>query len=262
MIKRASAAKLPNPMRPLIACLTLLAGLISATPRVRADQTGALMRGLVAKHGNGVVTISMVVQGSDASDQRELEASGVIIDPSGLIATTNTAIDPNSLMAMMLGGDSGGSNVVSAKILLPQGGEVPAKVVLRDKDRNLAFLRTQKPLPKPVTFLDFKTSRATAQLGDPVYLMGRLGRAASRKPSIRELRISAALTKPRVLYAIPNDFSLLGQAAFNEQGQLLGLVSMRAIRSRSSSFNDSDQTLTSVVPASDVWEIAAQAPKK
>lgn len=242
---------------------SLLAVVLLATSTVRADNQGALMRAIADKHSSGVVTISLVLRSGESDEQRELEAEGLVIDRTGLIVTTNTAVDPTSLMAAM-GQDGGGSgtNVVAAKVLLPQGGELPAKVVLRDRDRNLAFLRPLRPFPAGMAFLDFKSAKATALLGDQVYLLGRFGRAASRKPSVRVLRITGALTKPRVLYAIPNDFSLLGQAAFNEQGNLIGLVSLRAVRSSTTSFNNSDQFLTSIIPAGDVWEIAEQAPLK
>jgi hypothetical protein len=246
---------------------TLIAAVLLATATARADNEGALMRAIAAKHSSAVVTISLVLRSGDSDEQRELEAEGLVIDKTGLIVTTNTAVDPTSLMAAMGGatgqdGGGAGTNVVGAKVLLPQGGEIPARVVLRDRDRNLAFLRPARPFPADMTFLDFKTAKATALLGDQVYLLGRFGRAASRKPSVRVLRITGALTKPRVLYAIPNDFSLLGQAAFNEQGNLVGLVSLRAVRSSTTSFNNSDQLLTHVIPAADVWEIAAQAPSK
>ena len=70
-----------------------------------ADAQGNLTRALVNKYAASVVTLRLVLKSAGGSgDQAQLEAQGVVIDPSGIVATTNTAIDPYSMMSGLAGG--------------------------------------------------------------------------------------------------------------------------------------------------------------
>ena len=116
----------------------------------RADVSGQMIRGLSAKYQTSAVTLSLVIKiGSGSSQsQAEMEAGGILLDDSGLVVTTNTGIDPMAAYAQEAEQYGAGmtTSVVGVKILLAGGTEIPAKVVLRDKDKNLAFVR---PLKKP-----------------------------------------------------------------------------------------------------------------
>lgn len=223
---------------------------------VRADETAQQLRDLAQKHAASVVTVAVTISAED--QQLEIEAEGLVVDASGLIMMTNTAIDPYSMSA-----DAGSgtvSNVVAAKIVLPGGTEVPARLMLRDKTRNLAFLRPLQPLNLPA--LPVATSRATAQQGDNIAIIGRLGKAGSRLPSVTNLRLLAVLEKPRTLYVLPLDAaSRLGEAAFNEQGELLGVVSLRVGTAGRASFNETDRYLAVIIPCADAWAVAQQTPE-
>lgn len=240
-------------IRSSLLALTLLLPLLPA----RADDAAQRLRAVAGKYAPSIVTVAVVISRGESSQQIELEAEGVIIDASGLVATTNTTIDPTS----MAGGDDGGivTNVTGAKIVLPEGGEIPARLVLRDKDRNLAFLRPLRPLKLPA--LPFALAKGTAAQGDSVTLLGRLGKAGGRAPSVESARLLAVMKRPRTLYVLPITYlSRLGEVAFNDAGQLIGLVSLRVLPSRRASFNQTDQYIAAIVPAADVWAIARQAP--
>ena len=209
----------------------------------RADETAQQLRDLAQKNAAGLVTVAVTISAED--QQIEIEAEGWIVDASGLIMTTNTAIDPYS---MSPDADSSTvSNVVAAKIVLPGGTEVPARLLLRDKTRNLAFLRPLQPLNLPA--LPLATSRATAQQGDNISIVGRLGKAGTRLPSVTNLRLLAVLEKPRTLYVLPLDAATrLGEAAFNEQGELIGMISLRVGTPGRASFNETDRYLAVIIP--------------
>ena len=220
----------------------------------RADATAQQLRDIAQKHAVSIVTVAVTISAED--QQLELEAEGVVVDDSGLIMTTNTAIDPFS---MSPDGDSVVSNVVSAKIVLPGGTEVPARLMLRDKTRNLAFLRPLQPLNLPA--LPIATSVATAQQGDNIAILGRLGKAGNRLPSVTNMRLLAVLDKPRTLYVLPVDAATkLGEAAFNEAGELLGVVSLRVGTAGRASFNETDRYLATIIPCADAYAIAQQTP--
>ena len=224
------------------------------TSAVRADATAQQLRDISGKYAASVVTVAVTISAED--QQLEIEAEGLVVDDSGLIMTTNTAIDPYSMSP-----DANGavSNVVAAKIVLPGGTEVPARLMLRDKTRNLAFLRPLAPLNLPA--LPLATSTASAQQGDNIAILGRLGKAGNRLPSVTNLRLLAVIDKPRTLYVLPIDAaSKLGEAAFNEAGELLGVVSLRVGTAGRASFNETDRYLATIIPCADAFAIAGQTP--
>ena len=236
-------------MRLLLLLLTLC-----LTFPLRADETAQRLRALSQKHAASVVTVAVTIS---ADDQRvELEAEGLVVDASGLVMTTNTAIDPFSMRAEA--GEEMVSNVVGAKIILPNGQEVPARLMLRDKTRNVAFLRPLQPLDLPA--LPFEQSRAVAMQGETVTLVGRLGKAGARVPAVEDVRLMAVMEKPRTLYVLPISAMRLGEAVFNERGELLGMVSLRVVPTARASFNETDRYVAIVLPCADAWAIAQQTP--
>lgn len=229
----------------------------------QADPQAEMVRGLVSKYKSSMVTLALVIKVTSSEERGEqntdLEVDGFLLDPSGLVATTNTAIDPVSI----LGEEAAGrvtSKVVSVRILTADGGDLPAKVVLRDSDRNLAFVRPLQSPATPLPAVDF-SKPGVAQVGDPVYIMGRLGKVGNRNTEVKIQRIISVVDKPRTLYVMePNSFFYLGNVVFNEQGEPLGLSTMRVASSRRRSLDPTDGFLPIVMPAEDVWEVAQQAP--
>src|SRR5262249_27425660 len=119
------------------------AALFLATPglapvqAVRADPTADTARSLLEKYKDAVVTFNVVIKVSGGplgeEQNTELEAQGFVLDATGLIVTTNAAIDPVSMFANFPGAQDELSKVttkvVSVRILRPNGDEIPAKVV-------------------------------------------------------------------------------------------------------------------------------------
>ena len=75
-----------------------------------------------------------------------------MVDPSGLTVLALSACDPSEMYQRMMGEDyprtSVETEVTDMKILLDDGTELPAEIVLRDKDLDLAFIR---PKTKPAS---------------------------------------------------------------------------------------------------------------
>ena len=231
--------------------------LTSAVAPAHADVSGDMARKIVTNYGAGAVTLQIVLKSSsgDGGDQAEREIDGVVLDSSGLIVTANTNVDPGSAYAAMTGEDSAYSTkVVNVKILAAGGQEIPARVVLRDKDRNLAFVRPLQKPKKPLTPISF-AKKSGARIGDAIYILSRLGKTGGRQASVTSERIVSVIQKPRLMYVImPNMYSAMGNVVFNEQGQALGLLTMRI------GLKTGDSALPVVVPTQDIMEIARQAP--
>lgn len=246
----------------------VLAGLLFAAQPGRSDAQGEMMRSLAARYQPCLVTLKMVIKSSMGmgDNQSEIEAEGFLLTSSGLVVTTNMSIDPMAAYSSAMGEEGGGgfsSSVTSIKILTAAGEELPARVVLRDKDTNLAFVR---PLNKPrhaLSAISFNgPGTGTARLGDPVYVLGRQGKAGGRNVEIKAARIVSTMQKPRLRYLLdPYTYIYMGNVVFNERGQPLGLLSMRIGRMGRGGNRPSDGFVATVIPAADVWEVARQAPQ-
>jgi hypothetical protein len=195
-----------------------------------------------------------------------------VVDGSGLTVLALSACDPSSMYeSMMAGADEDmqvkmETEVTDAKLLLDDGTELPAEVVLRDKDLDLAFIRPKSKPANPMAAIDLSKG-AQAQVLDQVITLNRLGNAAGRAYAASVERITAVVQKPRTFY-IPDSTmtaTSLGSPAFTLDGNILGVFVMRTIKSKGGMgmFNFQPDGLTSIIlPAADVLKAAKQAPEK
>ena len=150
------------------------------------------------------------------------------------------------------------TEVSDLKIMLADGTEIPAEIVLRDKDLDLAFIRPKTKPASPMDAVDLAKS-APAQVLDEVVALNRLNSAASRAFSASVERISAVVQKPRTFYIPDSTMSAttMGSPAFLANGNVLGVFVMRAVSSTGGRAN-----LTAIIlPADDVLKGAKQAPE-
>ncbi len=236
-------------------------------------------RAILEKNQKAVVTVQLVIKmsmgamGSDAEESKQ-ESTGFIIDPTGLIVMPLSVTDPGGMMESMMsamGADGDQFKMQTSlgeiKALLDDGTELPAQVVLRDKDLDLAFLRTREKPAKPLPFIDLGQS-GEARVLDQVVALNRLGKVANRASSVSLERIEAIVKKPRVLYLPGNDptQSGLGSPIFTLDGKTLGMIVMRTIKDEGGGMMDlmgggMMKGMASVIlPAGDILEAAKQAP--
>src|SRR6185369_12543088 len=69
--------------------------------------------------------------------------------------------------------------VTDVKMILDDGTEAPAEIVLRDRDLDLAFIRPKSKPASPMTAVDLSKT-GSAQLLDEIIVLDRLNKAASR----------------------------------------------------------------------------------
>ncbi len=193
----------------------------------------------VVVHVKVVLKVRLIVEGREASKaENEVESLGTVIDPSGLTVLSYTNVDASRIYGDLLRkAKSGGEgtpkidiqiDVGSVKLLLPDENEIPARIVLRDKDLDLVFVRpTEKPA-RPMHALDLSRGAAPGLL-DEVLILARLGEVAGRIPSVSVFRIEAVLRKPRISYAIDQDAmsGRLGAPVFTTDGKVVGLYLLR-----------------------------------
>ena len=249
-----------------------LAGLL---PLAAADEVAESGRAILAKNKDAVVTVQLVVRqqfsmpgrGSNDSEQKS-EATGTVIDPTGLTVIALSEADPSSMMRRLMSGIGGPdgldfkieSEIEAGKTRPQNGTETPAGQYMREMDLDLAFVLPRKKPTEPIAWVDFSDS-GTAEVLDQVITLNRLGRVAGRVHSASVERIEAVVRRPRTFYIPGKDPTNtgLGSPAFTLDGKILGIFVMRAIRV-TSGMDMQDAAAAIMIPAADVLEAAEQAP--
>jgi S1-C subfamily serine protease len=226
-------------------------------------------RAIFEKYQKTVVTVQIVIKSkfSGRSNETRQEVSGTVIDASGLVVMSLTATDPSQMLESMLANNPDfklETELSDIKFLLEDGTEVPAEVVLRDKDLDLVFARAKGKLPAPLPYLDLANS-GKAQVLDELISLNRLGNAGGRAYAANAERISAIVQRPRMFYIPESSFSTttLGSPAFTMDGKVLGIFVMRNVRSRVGGMMgiSPDAVAGIIVPAESVLKAAKQAPE-
>jgi hypothetical protein len=249
--------------------------------------TVAKARELAKQHADAIVWVSGTVKMTSGvkgmqmpAQERKFEAPGAVIDPAGLVVVSYTLLDVTSMMGSMSFSDGSGetmkvqfkSEFSDLKIRLTDGTEIPAKLVLKDTDLDLAFVMPDagseeaKKAEGKYSAIKLEASPAAGIL-DEVIMVSRLGKSMDRQPAVAIGRIQAVIKKPRTFYAA--SLAGLGVPAFTADGKVLGILLMR----KAAGGDDSDMLgvismavnggFTPVIlPAADVAEVAQQALQK
>lgn len=255
----------------LVAVFVVMASVVWAS-WASADDMAVKGRAVLQKHRDTVVTVRLTTKMSfgteSAESQREL--TGTVVDATGLVVTSLFATDPMGSFRGMMGrmGDDTqlSSEIKDVKILLADGREVQAEVILRDKDLDLAFVRPVEKPVEPFPCVDMAKSGRPDVL-DCVITLNRLGKVAGRTYSVSVERIEAIVSKPRTFFVPGADptHTALGSPAFTVDGEFVGVLVMRVIESDGGSDFDfmgggSQNMMAIVLPADEVRESANQAP--
>lgn len=259
----------------------ILVAVFSAMFAAVAGEVENQGRAILEKNQKAVVTVQLVIKQKmsmgpmgSRDDESKTEATGFVVDPSGLTVLALSETDPSGLYENMLSGMGRGaenfkmeSSVSDVKLLLDDGKEIPAQVVLRDKDLDLAFVRpTEKPAT-PMAALDL-TQAGQPEMLDQVVALNRLGKVANRAYSANLERIQAVVLRPRKFYVPGNDptHTGLGSPVFTLDGKLVGMVALRTTKGEgkgglmSAMGGFADSMMPVVVPVADILEAAKQAP--
>lgn len=254
------------------AWIAALACLWLSAPHAVADEPAAQGRQIVEKWQDAVITVRLVVKvttsyGGTEANEREVksDANGTVIAPNGLTVVSLTNMDPGEIfkrvrMPTIPGMPSFNvdTQITDVKLRLADGTEVPAKVILRDKDLDLAFVRPTEELPQPFAAVDLAQS-AAPQLLDQVVTLNRLAGFGDWAIAPRVDRIQAIIPKPRTLY-VPQGGDEVGTPAFSVDGRLIGITLLRLPSSAEALSAAEDLGAFAVIlPAADVLEVAKQA---
>lgn len=264
-------------------CIVVVAILCFLATPTWADEEADVARQIMNKWQNSVITVQLTLEqqiGGFTMQKTEskAEAIGTVIDPSGLTVLSLFSTDPLARILALVRGSllseqdmamfQWESQIKDVKLLMADGNEVPAKIVLRDKDLDLAFVRPVDKLTTPLTAVDL-TKAGKPEVLDQVVILTRLGKVASREPSVSLSRVQAIVKKPRTFY-VPGSDAMeggFGAAAFCFDGKVAGVLVLRALISRDIGINSIFSgmkglgMLPVILPAEDILEVAKQAPE-
>jgi len=259
--------------RPLVAAAVLGCIAALALPSLcNADESFEKGVAVFEKHRDAVVTIRATVKivwsgfGESDTEEEQMEVTGTVVDGAGLVVTSLMQLDPSAMYQMFAEEEDGfsvDSQIVGMEILGSDGVGIPAEVVLRDKDLDLAFVRTSEQPDQPMKAIDLKDSGA-AKILEEIVVLDRLPKVLGRAPYAEVQRIGAIMERPRKYYVpsqVSGDTPMLGAPAFNLEGKVLGIELTRSIKPTGDMDWD-ENTMLVIVPAEDIIEAMAQVPKK
>ena len=242
---------------PFIAAL-----LITAAPDL-----DTVARATAEQSGRAVVTVRLVLKlkiGGQEHEQK-LEVPGVVIDPSGLTVASASSVDPSGAVRRMVDAQQQRvaleSEVKETVLLLEDGTELEAAVVLKDSDLDLAFIRPRDAGLK-LPAVTVKPRGGALPVLTRIFVLGRLGKLANRALAVATGELRAFVRGPAPYYVADGETSaFVGSLAFTADGVPVGLFVKRfgtAIEGQPGG-RGSDAVMVVLRPVDKVLELAAQA---
>lgn len=253
-------------MKSVLPILFLNALLVTALFAKKEPSATEAWRSLLKERPDCVTWVSATVKveinsGGRSYPPREekLEALGTVLSAEGLVTLSLSKVDPTAsiLSRMRSPGSTVNVNYSEVNVLMPDGSEVPARLILKDSDLDLAFLL---PLTgkneggDEVTFQPVPEAASSARVEplDEVVTFGKLSRNLYRQSSLLPGRVNAVIRKPRDYYVV--DRSVPGSPVFDAAGKWLGVCVYKMASGR--------PTTLVTLPAADILEIAEQAKER
>ncbi len=235
---------------------------LSAPFALSAEKGEATWRKLLKDHANCVTWVSATVRvevsaggRSMPPQEQKLEALGTIIAEDGLTVLSLSRVDPTATLLSRIRTPGGSVNVNYTEVLLlmQDGTEVPAKLLLKDTDLDLAYVLPIKEKGEKHQKRTFSHVPRSSKTKDPLPLdevvsLGKLGRNLYRQSTLRKGWVNAVIEKPRKYFVIEN--TAPGTPVCAKEANWLGIVVYKMDRGRPSSIV--------TLPADDIDEIAEQ----
>jgi hypothetical protein len=228
------------------------------------DSEAAAGRALVKRYADSIISVSLVLTlnitvGDRTMPPQEVrdEQNGTVISTTGLTVTSLSTIDPRAATLARLRAGAGGRAIQIAdtefkevKLRLPDGTEIPARVVLKDPDTDLAFIAPDAAASAGHTFTPVDLEHAAkAEVLGTYFDVIRAQRELQRLPLVNTTTIQGIVEHPRPFYLATTEAP--GTPVFDAQGAVLGLCVQH--------MNGGRAIRPVILPSSQVAEIAKQA---
>ena len=231
--------------------------LLSAMSSVHAQtpEERAAARDIVVRRSDAVVLVlatiktRMNIGGRESTRDQPVQANATVLDASGLAVMALSVLEPGEIANRSMG--AGALSTEAADLRMRLGGsgdEVPARIVLRDADLDLVFVKPTAPVAAPVPAID--APAGVPAVLDLVITLQRSGESTGWRPIATFSYVQMTVDRPRTYHALSTP-SALGSAVFDTRGRFVGII-VRVGGARTS-------PQPAVLPADDIREVAAQA---
>ncbi|MCW1885137.1 serine protease [Luteolibacter flavescens] len=264
--------------RSIALALAATTTLVSASTAELRDTA----RKLSADHKDAIVWLSVLAKVSMSADgdvpaqlkaalaaqekEEKSETTGTIIDSSGLIVTALGGLDKSSMVDGQTVPTPAGpiklksnSEIKEVKVIMADGSEIPADLVLKDSDLGLAFIKVRMDSEEAkgveLQSIDLADS-AKGEVLDECIALGRLDESLNRESSLLTTEISGITTRPRTFYRVATDS--VGCPVYLANGKLLGVSVLRSPKGAAAR-GGQIQISPIILPAADIAKVAAQA---
>jgi S1-C subfamily serine protease len=246
----------------------LIVGLVAAaalTGRAQSNEERTASREVVRKRGDAVIMVLATVKlhinqgGREQPVDQATQANATVLDNTGLAVMSLSTLQPDGAIERTLSSRVGPGTKVevtseATDIRMRFGEkEVPAKMVLKDEDLDLAFIRPVDALAAPVPFVDAVSSKPN--MLDSLLVLQRTSETTGWLTAAAFGQVQLIIDKPRTYYLVSFPSvggGGLGAPMFDTAGRFVGVIVLRTTGQRGTG-------TPGVLPADDIREAAKQA---
>jgi trypsin-like peptidase len=178
-----------------------------------------------------VVSIKYILRMSNAGEEQEQEqeTTGVLIDAHGLILCSNTEVGGNTGLLRAFGMGEMTLSQSDVRVLIGDDTEgVPATILARDTELDLAWLQIDEPTEEAYPFIDMAKS-APLEPGTRLFAVGKTNEFFGREPVVFEGHVAAEIKTPRRMFVPSGSLGAEhGTPVFVEGGVFAGFVVLYA----------------------------------
>lgn len=226
-----------------------------------ADEIAESGRKIFQQYASSVVTVraNLLIITSDGEEETVGQCTAVLVNPSGMAILALSALDPSILLDQELR-NTVNIRIASIKMILKDEKEIPAEVLLQDKERDVMVIRAKESIPEDFAKVSLeKDNIVIPQLLDPLLLIMQHGKVARRTHSATILRVESVIDKPFLFYTLSQSrsFDILSSPLFSMDGKFVGMGALRVVQE----WKDEVETnsLIIVLPAEQIAPLVKEA---
>ena len=188
-----------------------------AAGTARAAERTAEYEAMLSEKAPTLVTIKFLLKikgGFMGEQESESEATGIMIDPNGLVLCSNTLLGGFSSLFSRFGGGRMSVTPTDIKVLVGDDTEgVEAEMLARDTELDLAWIQIKEPSDKGYAHVDF-TQSAKPRIGQRALCVKRMGKYFDHVPAVGEGHIAG----------LANLGGAIGLPVYTAKGQVIGVL--------------------------------------
>lgn len=209
-------------------------GTIFLVYNIFSDDLAELGRKVFEQNASSVITVraNLLITTSDGEEESVGQCTAVLVKPSGMAILALSALDPSILIDQELR-NTINIRIASIKMIFKDEKEIPAEVLLQDKERDVMVIQAKEPIPEDLAKISLEKDNITVpQLFDPLVLVMQHGKVARRSHSASILRVESIIEKPFLFFTLSQSrsFDTLSSPFFSMDGKFVGIGTLRVVQ--------------------------------